>query len=173
MSNWIYLLVAIVLEILATSCMKLSEGFSKVLPSILMFVLYGICFTIMTFVLTKIELGVVYAIWSGLGTAVISAIGIFWLNESASLVKIGAILLIIIGVAILKLNPESSILDEKKLFQAQVTGMTIPETTQAVKIEEALSPAENTVLLMPQMLTNYPKLEQPSKTRSEQLENQT
>lgn len=170
MNNWIFLLLAIFLEILATSCMKLSEGFSKVLPSILMFVLYGICFTIMTFVLKKIELGVVYAIWSGLGTAAISAIGIFWLNESASIVKIGAILLIIIGVVILKLNPESSILDEKKVFQGQVTGMSSPETTQPVKIEEVPSLAENTVLLMPQILTKYPKLEQPSKSISEQLD---
>jgi len=109
---WLYIFLAIVLEVVATTCLKLSEGFSKIVPSILMFVFYGLSFTILTLVLKKIELGIVYAVWSGLGTVLITTIGIFWMNESASPVKIGAILLIIIGVVILKLNPETIILQK-------------------------------------------------------------
>jgi small multidrug resistance pump len=57
MLSWLYVILAILLEVVAPTCMKLSEGFSKIVPSILMFVFYGMCFTILTFALKKIELG--------------------------------------------------------------------------------------------------------------------
>lgn len=160
MSSWIYILLAIILEVVATTCMKLSEGFSKILPSILMFVFYGLCFTILTLALKKIELGVVYAVWSGLGTVLITAIGIFLLNESASPVKLGAILLIIIGVVILKVNPESVIVQEEGILSGEGAGIGNLETTQPVKTQEILPPAQDSALLMPQMPIKSPELDE-------------
>lgn len=171
MSIWIYILLAIFLEVVATSCMKLSEGFSKILPSILMFVCYGICFTILTLALKKIELGVVYAVWSGLGTVLITAIGIFWLNESASPGKIGAILLIIVGVVILKLNPESVIVQEEGILSGEGTGIGNLETTQPVKTQDMLPSAQDSAFLMPQMPIKSPELEEMPISEVENLKN--
>lgn len=153
-------MLAIVLEVVATSCMKLSEGFSKVLPSVLMFVCYGLCFTILAFALKKIELGVVYAVWSGLGTISIAAIGIICFHESASPLKIGAILLIIIGVVILKLNhePVTTIQGKEMLLEESALNVYL-ETTEPVKTQDMLPTVEEAALLMSQMPIKSPELE--------------
>lgn len=96
--NWVYLLAAILFEVLGTTCMKLSEGFNNLIPSILIFVFYGCGFTFSTLALEKLEIGFAYSIWSGLGTALIASIGIIWFRESMSLVKFASIALIIMGV---------------------------------------------------------------------------
>jgi small multidrug resistance pump len=99
---WIYLLIAILFEVSGTTCMKVSAGFTKITPSILMVVFYGICFLFLTLSLKKIELSVAYAIWSGLGTVLIASIGIFWFRESISPIKLTSLALIVIGVIGLK-----------------------------------------------------------------------
>ena len=91
------------MEIAGTTSMKLSQGFTRLSPSILMFVFYGICFTFMTFCLTRIEVGIAYAVWSGLGTALVAIIGIIWFHESVSAIKLVSLVLIILGVVGLKL----------------------------------------------------------------------
>jgi small multidrug resistance pump len=96
--NWFYLLSAILFEVLGTTCMKLSEGFKNLIPSILIFVFYGCGFTFSTLSLERIDVGVAYAIWSGLGTMLIASIGIIWFQESMSWVKFLSIVLIITGV---------------------------------------------------------------------------
>ena len=99
-----YLAVAIVLEVAGTTCMKLSEGFTRVIPSVLVFVLYMVSFAFMILALKKMELGVVYAIWAGLGTALIAIIGIVCFQESVSLLKIASIGFIVLGVVGLRLS---------------------------------------------------------------------
>ncbi len=84
--------------------MKLSEGFSKSLPSTLLFVFYGLSFCAMTIAIKRIEVSVAYAIWSGLGTALIAAIGIFWFKESMTLVKLVSLGLVIVGIVGLNLS---------------------------------------------------------------------
>jgi len=101
---WFYLAMAIVLEVVGTTCMKLSEGFTRPVPSVLVFVLYMVSFAFMILALKKMELGVVSAIWAGLGTALIAIIGIVWFQESASLLKIASILFIVLGVVGLRLS---------------------------------------------------------------------
>ena len=101
---WFYLAMAIVLEVVGTTCMKLSEGFTRPIPSVLVFVLYMVSFAFMILALKKMELGVVYAIWAGLGTALIAIIGIVWFQESVSLLKIASILFIVLGVVGLRLS---------------------------------------------------------------------
>jgi small multidrug resistance pump len=96
--SWVYLIIAIIMEVIGTTNMKLSEGFTKLLPSILMFVFYGVSFAFITLALKKIDLSIAYALWSGVGTALIAAIGVLYFKEPATAIKIGSIALIVIGV---------------------------------------------------------------------------
>lgn len=96
--SWLYLTLAIVLEVCGTTSMKLSEGFEKLVPSILIFVFYGLSFGALTLALKGIDVSVAYAVWSGLGTAMIAAIGILWFKEPLGALKLASIGLIIIGV---------------------------------------------------------------------------
>ncbi len=102
--SYLYLAAAILFEICGTTCMKLSEGFTKTLPSILIFVFYGISFVSFTIALKKIDVSVAYAIWAGLGVAMISIIGSVGFHEPMSLVKIISLLLVIVGVVGLHLS---------------------------------------------------------------------
>jgi small multidrug resistance pump len=101
---WIYLLIAILTEVVGTSLMKVSQGLTRLLPTVAMFALYAVSFIFMALALKKIEVGIAYAIWSGLGTALIAMIGIAWFRESISLPKIMGIVLIIGGVVLLNLK---------------------------------------------------------------------
>jgi small multidrug resistance pump len=104
MGSWILLIAAIVLEVCGTTSMKLSQGFTKWLPSTLIFVFYGLSFTALTIVLKRIDVSIAYAVWSGVGTALIAAIGILWFKESISTVKVLSLLCIIVGVIGLNLS---------------------------------------------------------------------
>lgn len=95
---------AIFLEVAGTTCMKLSEGFSRLVPSLLIFLFYGFSFTALTFALKKIDISIAYAVWSGIGTAVVALIGFAWFKESMTLLKIVSICLIIAGVVGLNLS---------------------------------------------------------------------
>lgn len=97
--SWLFLALAIVLEVCGTTSMKLSEGFAKLLPSILIFVFYGLSFASLTVALKSIDVSVAYAVWAGVGTALIAAIGILWFKEPSGALKLASIALIIIGVA--------------------------------------------------------------------------
>ncbi len=106
MASWGLLIVAIILEVAGTISMKLSEGFTKIVPSILLVVFYGLSFAALAFTLKKIEVGVAYAVWSGLGTALIATVGILWFKEPLTAIKIISIGLIVIGVVGLNLSGE-------------------------------------------------------------------
>ncbi|KXG08343.1 Quaternary ammonium compound-resistance protein QacC [Anoxybacillus sp. P3H1B] len=105
--SWFFLLLGIISEVMGTTSMKMSQGFAKLIPSIFMFVFYGTSLTFVTLALKKIDVSIAYAIWSGLGTAIIAAIGILFFKESFSLFKLLAILLIIIGVVMLNMSGEA------------------------------------------------------------------
>ena len=96
--SWVYLILAIIMEVIGTKNMKLSAGFTKTLPSILMFVFYVFSFAFLTLALKKIDLSLTYAIWSGVGTALIATIGFLYFKEPVTAIKIGSIALIVIGV---------------------------------------------------------------------------
>jgi len=101
---WIYLLIAILTEVVGTTMMKVSQGLTRLVPSVLMFVLYGVSFVFMALALKKIEVSTAYAIWSGVGTALIAAIGIYWFQESVNLPKLAGMVLVIAGVVLLNLK---------------------------------------------------------------------
>jgi len=101
---WLYLLIAILTEVVGTTLMKVSQGLTRLVPSVLMFLLYGISFAFMALALKRIEVSIAYAVWSGLGTALIAAIGIVWFRESFNIPKLVGIVLIIVGVILLNLK---------------------------------------------------------------------
>jgi small multidrug resistance pump len=78
--------------------MKLSEGFTRPIPSVLIFVFYIISFVALTFAIEKIEVSTAYTIWAGVGTALIAIIGLVYFGEPATAIKFISIILIIIGV---------------------------------------------------------------------------
>ena len=102
--TWLYLALAILLEVCGTTCMKLSEGFTRMVPSILIFVFYTLSFGMLTLALKRIEVSVAYAVWSGVGTAFIATIGVLWFKEPATAMKLISLGLIIIGVVGLNLS---------------------------------------------------------------------
>ena len=95
---WAVLSVAIVLEVAGTVCMRLSEGFSRVTPSVLIFVFFGLSFTLNTMVVRTLGLSVVYAVWSGVGTVLTALIGVLYFREPATAVKMVSVGLIVVGV---------------------------------------------------------------------------
>ncbi len=101
---WLYLLIAILTEVVGTTLMKVSAGLTRLVPSVLMFVMYAISFVFMAFALKKIEVSTAYAIWSGLGTALIAGIGIYWFQESLTLPKVVGTVLVIAGVVLLNVK---------------------------------------------------------------------
>ncbi len=96
--GWLLLTVAIFLEVSGTTCMKLSEGFKDILPSVLVFVFYGLSFTAFIYALKTIDLSITYAIWAGIGLSLIAAIGILHFKEPVTALKMLSIGLVIIGV---------------------------------------------------------------------------
>ncbi len=104
MMSWILLIAAICMEVSGTTCLKLSAGFTKWLPSVLLFVFYGLSLTMMAFAVKKLDLSLTYAIWSGVGTFLIALIGFFWFKEPFTLLKVVSMSLVIAGVVGLNLS---------------------------------------------------------------------
>jgi small multidrug resistance pump len=96
--EWIYLILAIILETLGTTCMKISDGFTKLLPTLGTLLTYGLCFTFFAIALKKIPVSVAYAIWGAAGITIISVLGVVVFKESISTLKILSILFIVLGV---------------------------------------------------------------------------
>jgi small multidrug resistance pump len=104
MNSYYLLLLAIVFEVCGTTCMKLSLGFSRLLPSVLIFVFYGISFFFFTLALKGIDVSIAYAIWAGLGTALITVVGIFWFREPVNFLKMISLFIVVVGVIGLNLS---------------------------------------------------------------------
>lgn len=103
--GWIFLIIAILLEVFATSMMKmLSNGLTMLFPTIAMFVGYIACFVFLALALKTIDVSIAYAIWSAAGIILISIIGMLYFNEHFSYAKLVSILIIVIGVVSLKLS---------------------------------------------------------------------
>ena len=105
--GWILLIVAIVLEVAGTTNMKLSEGFSKLVPSVLVLFFYALSIIALTFAVNRLDVSVAYAVWSGMGTALVAVIGLWFFQESLTSIKVVALGLIIVGVVMLHLTSES------------------------------------------------------------------
>ncbi|BES73766.1 SMR family transporter [Marinobacter nanhaiticus D15-8W] len=103
MQNWLFLAAAICFEVVATSALKASEGFSKFWPSVLVVCGYALAFYFLALTLRTIPVGIAYAIWAGAGVALITLIGWLVFNQTLDLAAIIGILFIIAGVMILNI----------------------------------------------------------------------
>ena len=95
--------IGIIFEVLGTICMKYAEGFTKLVPSVLVFVFYGISLAALVFVIEKMQVSIAYAVWASVGTALISVIGIIVFKEPVSVGKIVSLSLIRLGILGLEL----------------------------------------------------------------------
>jgi small multidrug resistance pump len=102
--SWFWLATAIAFELMGTTAMKFSEGFSRWLPTALVLICYVISFTFMSWSLKEINVSVAYAIWSGVGTAAIAVVGALYFHEPMTSLKVVSIGLIILGVVGLNLQ---------------------------------------------------------------------
>ncbi len=96
--SWAVLSAAILFEVAGTTCMRLSDGFNRLTPSVLIFVFYAISFVLNTLVIRTLGLSVVYAVWSGVGTVLTALIGYLYFKEPATALKMASTGLIVIGV---------------------------------------------------------------------------
>lgn len=97
----LWLALAISSEIVATVSLKLSDGFTRPIPAVVVVIGYALSFYALSLSLRTIPLGVVYAVWSGVGTAAVVVIGLFLFREALDAAKVVGIGLIIAGVVIL------------------------------------------------------------------------
>lgn len=104
MNPWLVLTLAILLELSGTICLKLSHGFSKLAPSIGVVFFYLGSFALMGQSLKTLEVGIVYAIWSGVGTALIALVGVLAFGESVTAFKILGLLMIVGGTFLLRVS---------------------------------------------------------------------
>jgi small multidrug resistance pump len=98
---YVLLGTAILAEVLGTTSLKLSEGFSRPLPSVGVLVGYGVAFYLLSLTLEDLPVGVVYATWAALGIVCIAAVGVVAFDEQVDVAGLGGILLIVAGVYVL------------------------------------------------------------------------
>ena len=102
MNVWLLLSLAIVSEVVGTSALKMSDGFTKFWPSMVVVIGYGLAFYLLSLTLKQIPVGVAYAIWAGAGIALITLIGWIVFKQSLDLAAVLGIALIISGVVVLQ-----------------------------------------------------------------------
>jgi small multidrug resistance pump len=104
MTGWIFLVIAIVAEIVATTAIRSSNGFTVLVPSIVTIAGYAVAFACFAQALKSLELGIAYAIWAGVGTATVAVIGMLVFGEPGSAAKTAGLALIVAGVVLLNLQ---------------------------------------------------------------------
>ena len=107
MQQWIYLAVAIISEVIATSALKAAEGFSRLLPSLIVVAGYAVAFFFLSLTLRTIPVGVAYAVWSGAGVGLIALIGWLFLGQSLDTPAIIGLSLIVAGVLVINVFSKS------------------------------------------------------------------
>jgi small multidrug resistance pump len=106
--NWLFLSIAIVAEVIGTSALKAAEGFTRLGPSLVVIVGYGMSFYFLSLALRGIPVGVAYAVWSGVGIVLISVIGWLAFGQSLDGPAVLGIGLILAGVLVLNVFSRSS-----------------------------------------------------------------
>ncbi|HHS48939.1 MAG TPA: multidrug efflux SMR transporter [Desulfurella acetivorans] len=100
--GWVYLAVAILFEVGGTTSMRLSNGFTKLLPSVSLFVCYAVSFVFATMAMKYLKLAVVYAVWSGVGIVATVLVGLTFFHERINSIEVLGIILILAGSVILR-----------------------------------------------------------------------
>ena len=105
--KWVYLLLAIVSEVVATSALKSSESFSRLWPSVLTFVGYGVAFYLLSLTLREMPVGIAYAIWSGVGIVLVSLAAVVLFGQKLDLPALIGMGLIVAGVIVINVCSKS------------------------------------------------------------------
>ncbi|ROQ90896.1 DMT family transporter [Desulfosoma caldarium] len=109
MKDWLFLVAAILAEVIATSSLKASVGFTKLWPSVIVVLGYGLAFYFLSLALRTIPVGIAYAIWAGLGIALISLAGWVFFGQKLDAASIVGIGLIVAGVAVINIFSKVSV----------------------------------------------------------------
>lgn len=104
---WLILFAAGVFEIVWAVALKQSDGFTKVLPTVVFGVTAALSFVLLSYALKTIPMGTAYAVWTGIGAVGIAIIGMGWFGEPVNLIRIACISMIILGIAGLKITGAS------------------------------------------------------------------
>ena len=107
--HYLYLLIAIVAEVIATSSLNASECFTRLWLSVVVVVGYGVAFYLLSLVLEKLQVGVVYAIWSGLGIVLVTIACDFWFKQIPDTAGIVGMVLIVVGVVVINAFSASTV----------------------------------------------------------------
>lgn len=105
--QWLMLFVAIIAEVIATSMLKSTEGFTRLWPSVVVVVCYEIAFILMSLSMKKIPVGIVYAVWSGVGVALITLVAWFFLGQTLDAAGLASLALIVGGVVVINVFSKS------------------------------------------------------------------
>lgn len=108
MNQWLFLSVAIVSEVVATSALKASDGFTQLWPSLVVIAGYVIAFFFLSLTLRTMPVGVAYAIWSGVGIVLVTLIAWYIFEQSLDVPAIIGLTLIVTGVVVLQVFSKSS-----------------------------------------------------------------
>jgi small multidrug resistance pump len=101
--NYLFLALAIICEVIGTTALNASNQFSKLLPSVITVIGYGLAFYFFSFSLRSIPVGVAYAIWAGVGVVLVALIGVFLFKQHLDFPAIAGMVLIIAGVLVMHL----------------------------------------------------------------------
>jgi len=107
--TFVYLVLAIIAEVVATSALKASEGFTRPLPSLLVVGGYGVAFYLLSLVLRNLPVGITYAIWAGLGIVLVTLVGMVMFGEKPDAPALVGIGLIVAGVLLLQVFSKMSV----------------------------------------------------------------
>ncbi|MCW2474587.1 MULTISPECIES: SMR family transporter [unclassified Symbiopectobacterium] len=105
--TYLFLSLAIVAEVIATSALKLSDGFSRLMPSIITVIFYGVSFYCLSLTMRTLPTGIIYAIWSGVGIVLIATVSWLFYGQKLDLPAMLGMLLIILGVIVINLFSKS------------------------------------------------------------------
>ena len=105
--KWVFLSVAILSEVIATTALKHSDGFKNLIPSIIVVVGYGVAFYFLSLTLKDISIGIAYAIWAGMGIVLISISGYFVFKQTLDMPAIIGLSLIVVGVVVINVFSKS------------------------------------------------------------------
>ena len=106
---YLLLFFAIVAEVIATSALKASEGFSRLVPTLIVLFGYSLAFYLLSLTLKHLSVGVAYAIWSGVGIVLISIVGVFLFKQKLDFPAILGMALIVTGVIVMRVFSKTAI----------------------------------------------------------------
>jgi small multidrug resistance pump len=107
--QWILLALAIVAEVIATSTLKSTEGFTRLWPSVVVVICYETAFILLSLTLKKIPIGIVYAVWSGAGVALITLVAWVFLDQPLGAAELAGLALIVGGVVVINVFSKSTV----------------------------------------------------------------